>query len=437
MAIRSNYFRRRNLSRIRNSRRLQQFIASEAVRLQLTTAQVYAILQGGNSAELLRELRSWTPATNRASMPYSGLSSGSNLSTTYRARYRTAIAVTSLRFVFTNSRLAAAPSEIDNPNTTTYEATVETGVGTNTVPITFNGGASSVVLGPGQSVVSDPVTITFPANTDFFVRTRCTAAVLGERWPTGRAMVTAQGEGYSATNFLTGTVPALSGANAAAPSAILAPNLLALRNTVGIIGSSSAQGQGDTADEALDVGYLSRACRANGVGFTGLAVGSDTIAKFLATNTRRFQHMRDTGVNVVIFQLGSNDLTSGRTLAQIQGDLKTSWKLLRDFGVDIYQTTYTTSTTSTDSWATMVNQTVHASNPVRQALNAWLYEIRNDREFTRYIDVHTPTEGVGADLGKWVVNGSANFATVDGLHLSPSMHATVASFIGTSLFAQG
>ena len=428
MAIRSNYFRRRNLNRIRNSRRLEQFLEAQATRMNLTTTEVFALLQAGNSAETLQEIAGWSHCTNKAGMNANGESSGSNQAVTYRTRFVTKRAVTQLRLVFSNSRLAATPSEIDADQAVTYEATVETGVGTNTVAVTF-GGASSVTLAAGASIVSDPLTITFAGETAFFVRTRASVETLGMTWPVYRSGSTADGEGFSTTNFLTGAVPGLSNSGMVGPSAILAPDTSPTRVIVGVIGSSSAAGQGDTADASLNLGYLERAMFANNVPCTKLAVGSDTIAKFLANNVRRFQHLDDAQVSHVIFQLGSNDLTSGRTLAQIQADLKTAWNLLRLRGYRILQTTYTPVTTSSDSWATVANQTVVASNSVRIALNTWL-ATQVGVEFDKLLDCHTAVEAPGADAGKFQAS-----MTADGTHLNATAHAAVATALGTAIFA--
>lgn len=433
--LRSDYFRRRNLSRTRHSDYLLNFLTTQAARLGLTAAQTFDALKARTSMAELKSRRGWIPITNKAHLPNASLSSGSNQAATYRVRYTTKRAVTQIKLVYSNFRLTSSNEAFDTA-VVTYRATVETGVGTNTVAVTFGGG-TSVTLNPGESATSDPITISFADETPFYVRTRVSVPVLGQKWATGAPMLVsgATQEGFVATDFLTGAVPSLSGAGTIGPSAILGL-VNEVAPSIGIIGSSSAAGQGDTrlSDTGYwDAGYLSKIITASGYGHSVLAASGDSLLEFLSNTTMgspaygRLKHLRDIDANTVIMQLGGNDITGAEvTAAQIIERLKASYRLLKGLGYNVIATTITPTTTSSDSWATTANQTLHVRNQVRLDVNTWIRTVPADVSavIDAAIHVQDPTEP-----GKWRVNGGA--WTGDGTHLTLLGHEGVKSAIGT------
>jgi hypothetical protein len=86
----------------------------------------------------------------------------------------------------------------------------------------------------------------------------------------------------------------------------------------------------------------------------------------------RKRMMLTSACTAVVEEYGQNDRGSGRTLVQMQADRKTLWDFYVDRGIKVYATTNTPHTTSTDTWATTINQTVTAKEAIRVQLNDWL-----------------------------------------------------------------
>ena len=96
-------------------------------------------------------------------------------------------------------------------------------------------------------------------------------------------------------------------------------------------------------------------------------------------------------------------------------------------GMQVWQATITPRSTSTDSFATTVNQT---------PLNAAVLTEVNDYIRT----LPSPLAGVieasdaassARNSGLWKVTGAAQYATSDGLHPSTDMHVAIAGLVPT------
>lgn len=154
-------------------------------------------------------------------------------------------------------------------------------------------------------------------------------------------------------------------------------------------------------------------------------------------------------------QYGHNDLAAGRTAAQVEADLITTARHGKIRGAKVWITTQTPASSSTDSFATTVNQTSASINAELQTLNAWLRDgcpissttlapvaTGTSSGVLRTGSAGHPVVGVfdtGAAVesssasGKWAVNGSANYATADGTHPSAAGHALMAAALNTAL----
>ena len=128
-----------------------------------------------------------------------------------------------------------------------------------------------------------------------------------------------------------------------------------------------------------------------------------------------------------LVQLGTHDIFSGRTAAQVQANLQTIYARLRTLGINrIYQTTITPRTTSTDSWTTVNNQTTTnvTHEAERVTLNAWIRA--NTAGISGFFEVADVVESA-RDSGRWKAG-----ATADGIHPTDAMHTTMAAAITTS-----
>jgi lysophospholipase L1-like esterase len=125
-----------------------------------------------------------------------------------------------------------------------------------------------------------------------------------------------------------------------------------------------------------------------------------------------------------IFGMGNNDPANGFSLASIQANYTAIWAHARAHGLFIAQATMPPRTTSSNSWSSAAGQTVvsgYGASETRGQLNAWFSTALASGLIDQIIDLNSACEDP-ANPGKWVTNGSANYATTDGIHPSTAMH---------------
>jgi lysophospholipase L1-like esterase len=364
---------------------------------------------------------------NRTHYPFNGFSSGSSQATNYRSAHwtRRGGRVSLIRLVFNNSSIGAS-GETAGLNAHTVKASIEyNGV---IYPVYF-AGARTKTLAVDEQVISDAVAVSIPADTMFHVRTFLTTAVLGEKWPVAQAANTSLGEGFASTTDKSDDVAytSFSSASVYCPSAILGYTRATDTANVMVIGSSSGWGQGDTAEAGYyDYGYISRAL-SNEYGYIKFTRASTAMSQYLtgAGYARMLAWMNIVKPTHIIHQLGSNDLTSGASLATMQSRLAEMWDILGSTGARVIQATYTPVTTSSDSWATLAGQTLANSNLVRIATNEWIRSVPSSA-ITGYLETCSVVES-SPNSGLWQVNGTANAYTADGTHVTQLGHRETAA----------
>jgi len=210
--------------------------------------------------------------------------------------------------------------------------------------------------------------------------------------------------------------------------------------SVVIYGDSRASGRNDASSnvaQQVDFGSwgMGEICRSLGraLPYTNCGCESDTIQSFAASHTLRAQLSRyHTHAH---FQYGINDLTAGRTEAVIQAALQTAYGYVPSLKVS--QSTIPPVTTSTDSWATVANQTVAASNGPRAALNTWI--LSKPAPLWAVFDVASVVEDPN-NPGKWrgtdSVPAMPAAITSDGTHETPYAYQMIqrAGVIDPTLF---
>lgn len=162
------------------------------------------------------------------------------------------------------------------------------------------------------------------------------------------------------------------------------------------------------------------------------------------------------GSNVAHEEYGINDVTTGRTLAQIQADKIALWTGLVARGMKVFtQTLGPVVSSTTDLYATTGGQTTHANNAVRVNLNDWT---RDGAPMLNGVAVAVGSSAAGtlrigqvghpvtayfeiADIvessrnsGVFKVTGASNYATSDGTHPTLAMHTLMAAGINVAAF---
>lgn len=134
--------------------------------------------------------------------------------------------------------------------------------------------------------------------------------------------------------------------------------------------------------------------------------------------------------------MATNDIAAGRTLLQIQTDAISLWtaakRTISPYGKPLKTAAQMvlTRTTSTDSWATAINQTPVAGftpGGLADQYNAWLLTQVGGPLLDATIDWRPAVQDTAT--AKWLVNGAANFMTNDGVHPSQVGHIAGAPYV--------
>lgn len=340
----------------------------------------------------------------------------------------------------TNVYVMARSAHIASENLTTIRVAFENsnGSGSNTITqsieypagaftqVLFGGGATGTIKS-SATIVSDYATIAggIPAGATFWVRTFWHGVAsfynswqntfLGEATQISASVISDLTMGGTITN---------SGAYSMPPVGIIGVTTNA---SVLIFGDSIAMGFGDVEDSSNSatgyngvVGYIARSL--GSVTFTNLGRASAPgIATAIGKNMLGFgSHL--------MCEFGSNDFyLNSKTSAQLIAGLKAILDTRRP-GQKVYQTTITPKTTSTDSYATVANQTIAAptTNTERVTFNTAVRAGSTGMTtLTGFIDAASIAES-SLNSGKWTASPSPPY-TADGLHPNVAGSALVAA----------
>jgi hypothetical protein len=318
--------------------------------------------------------------------------------------------ISSLQLVFHNFNIVGSPlAEAGLGSTTAITASIEYPTGTFT-QVKFSGTATGTIP-DGGILVSDSVAANIPIGTYFNVRDWLSngAGILYRSGLNGPGEVAAFAPSGVPDMTMGGTITSSGGQVGYFPAAIVG---LTQRPSVYLLGDSRVFGQNDPPNDATgDAGELARSIGPS-FGYINDGLPSDKITSFLASHTNRRALAAYT--SDIISELGINDLLGSVTASTTLSNLQSLWALFP--GKKIFQTTLPPITTSTDSWATLVNQTVASWNSQRTSLNNAIRAVPSGAN--GYFEVANVVES-SQDSGKWQVDGTANKYTSDGIHESP------------------
>jgi hypothetical protein len=302
-----------------------------------------------------------------------------------------------------------------------------TAMGTNHAPF--------VTIAPGADAVSDPIPVAIPHGAQFRVY----------RWSqstSGSLMIftlsASSTSGGSDVGFVYNTSaptndPLAAITNTANPAGTWTASggmryplaILGMSSvpSVMIIGDSIASGRQDSTGTLLanggDSGRWGIGAVARSVGYarpyTNMGCETDTIQSFNLAHT--FRARQQTYHTDVVCEYGVNDLTAGRTAATILSALQSAWALFPT--KNVWQTTITPITTSSDLWATTGNQTVVAMNPARITLNTSIRGVPSPLK--GIFDIANVVE-TSLNSGIWNVIAGVGQPTGDGTHPQPLMY---------------
>lgn len=323
--------------------------------------------------------------------------------------------ITALKLAYGNWLALFNLGEVGYGQPATYAAAIEYPASTFTQ--VFFSGATTGTAADLDEVISDYCFVNIPKDAQFWVRTWTSNAGGINYITTGAA--TGFGEafefGVTTTNkTMSGTLTD-TGSGMYVPMAILAMSSVP---SPYLAGDSRVVGQGDTFTSARynDVGELARSL---GPQMPYINAGCPTEPPHLAlTGSTRRVSLAKRFCTHVVSNYGINGVNAyARTGAQVLADLVSYWALFSP--LPVFQTTLAPVSTSTDSWATTVNQTTAATNAERVNLNNAL---RISVGCAGIIELADAVESA-RDSGLW----KAPAFTADGLHGAQKAYATQAA----------
>lgn len=297
--------------------------------------------------------------------------------------------------------------------------------------------AASVTVSAGGLTKSDIIPISIPAGTKFWERTvnlNSTAASYPTISLPADAATIGVDDGCVASTDLgnSGTIAAGGTTGFIGAASIMGSVGVSNARSFAIVGDSIAFGVGDVSSSGRvgGSGYVARTLDAHGYPYTRLAVAAWTAQNLAANTTLPAAFYAAISFTDVIQELGVNDLqANSRTVAQVLADHQTIYGLFS--GKNIFQTTITTETSSTDSWATTANQTFPPASPgTLSLLNSLNTSIR-----AVPANVHAILDAANAQMSAtnsdiWATPPAP---TTDGVHPNSGSAAAIATAIAGSL----
>jgi lysophospholipase L1-like esterase len=304
----------------------------------------------------------------------------------------------------------------------------------NTFTAVLFSGSGTVALSAGARVKSDVVAgLTIPAGAKFWVRTvlivGSAVAIPVQELNAGATVLGIDDGNVAADQGNSGTITATSGINIFGPNAIVGTVNATNARSFLIVGDSLSFGQGDdtTVGAQDSSGFLQRMLGSLGYPCMTWAKGGQQAADVAPITATLNADTASTLMSFtdVILQHGVNDLRLGRTRAQIEADLQTIAATASITGKRIWKTTITPRSTSTDSWATTVNQTAAIDgnmadlNPLNADIRAGLANMTNVIEAA-----DAAMSARDSDIHKAPPAG-----TTDGTHFNSTRAALIASLL--------
>ena len=369
----------------------------------------YPVLDG-NGAVVIASSLQWRHAATRTRPPIDA--NASFTGAMYRTIHQAAVDITSLKGVFPNWRFATA-----NPaGSLSIRVGIEYPLGATPVRMYF-GGAETGVIAPGENLVSDAVVVSIPAGAEFAVRTwydnKVSGLIFANYCSSSKCIRMDIKNGVDAVDHTLTTSVAGSAQSAGyMPIALLAPHS---SPAVMILGDSRIVGSGDLASTP-DLGWAARSLAAGGVPHANLAKAG-TAVTISASTVNWIDQFAALSVyfTQVLCNYGTNDIASGKSAAQILSALET---LSAGVGLPFVQTTIAHRTSSTDGWATTVNQTQISNPSVVNSLNTTL--LAGVDWAVKAVDVNAEACPTGVWNPGW---------TADGIHPNETGHIGITNMI--------
>lgn len=260
-------------------------------------------------------------------------SDGANQVSTYAYIFTPRFTTVGGRFCFGNWSLgwsnAFQPNEVPGLNDIVIHAGVYTG--NDIFPLTFNG-ATSVRITPGATIKSDPTPYKLPAGQDLYLRVTVSVDTAGQKWPLG----TVCDQFVATDSAMSGGIPN-SNIPGYGPFALIGtPLAQKLYKTPTIVGDSVSVG----LEDAPDMGYIRRGLDDAGLPWLRFGCSSMRMAH-VSRNRSAFTLTNLAGSELIINELGINDVEFFNSFAEAKAAFLAFWEELASTGAEVWQTTLT------------------------------------------------------------------------------------------------
>ena len=312
------------------------------------------------------------------------------------------------------------------------------------VPVRW-GGSLSVTVNPGALVQSDPLlpsefgVTSFPAGAEFFIRTERLVSIGGNSvWYRNTANSPAisgeraMGAGEATASIVHNTGALVDGGGWTAMGVLFMPCAILGLTAAGnkgfvTVGASIEAGANDNAGgDGVNGngGYIRRAI-ANRYGNINLMKGGESARSFVNNSAKRRQLLQYG--DVMLCGHGGNDYSYGYPVPITQERFRTIWAYGKAAGMRVHQISLSPKTNSTDSWATVANQTPRSGFDVggawRDAMHTYI-QAQVPTLIDGFINMGGSQEDTAA-RDKWRVD--LGTPTTDGTHPSAALHGAMAT----------
>jgi hypothetical protein len=357
-----------------------------------------------------------------------------------------------MQLMYGNWTTGTDTGEANNANSYDLQAHVE--INGTTVQVAFGGVTTPVTVAAGDNIISDALLpadfglVTFPRGLEFYIYSEQEVAE-GEVFPTVQNSnygVAVPGETYlrgttGATTKIGSNGPIAAGGDWIAGSEVFAPLAILGKPVtpmmaVAVIGASIESGVNSSTGDGNSVsfagGFNRKALATTGgsihIPYTMMARASEKASTYVSSSAKRQELYQY--ITHAITGHGGNDYSGGATLAanlasnrSIHATIRTANPAIHISRLELYA-----KTDSTDSWATLVNQTPRTGMETGGAYRDPFNEGMADDETAGLIDefvLFAPGVIVDAtELDKFRVDITA---TTDGTHPQAAVHAAMAT----------
>lgn len=363
------------------------------------------------------------PVANRTKSTFvnTHLSDGTNTFGVYRSKHRIFPGWDcsgGLRVWFCNRS-----GDTNGQNAITVSGRIEIPAGSsNWTAFTFSA-AGSITLQPTDAdTPCDALAVTPAGGTYVNIETHVNVASAGMKWPMldSISLAAANGEG-SALSAISdpGAPPNLDTTEFYGPVAIT--GLSKAPRAIGVFSDSIGNGAKDTLT-GDKIGFLQRIF-GDSLPIINFSTSGDTLAAFVAGNTRRLGLADQCGLTDGALAYGTNDV---KTLSSLQTNYRTAIGLMNVRGLNCISCPVLTSTTTSNSWTAAGDQTVVAGYDVAGTIdqfNTWI-QTQVGLGIDKFLDTRVGWQDAA---NKILTTGAAFGYTPDGLHPGPFGNQQIAA----------